>query len=144
MIIAVDPGLACGVFAIRSDGSIWDRREERAYECVSNIDRWFALGKLPKVIVCERYTITQAHMSQQPDALEVIGALRYIARKWNVRFELQGRAERVRVTNDMLRAIGWWTTSPGGHVNEAARHCALALIKLDPDHDLVQRLLGTI
>jgi hypothetical protein len=83
-------------------------------------------------LVVERFMITvaTAKKSFQPDALEQIGALRYLARvECELELEMQTPAEVMRlVTDARLRELGWYR--PGRvHCNDALRHLAVALLK---------------
>lgn len=137
MLIAVDPGKTCGMFVVivNDDGmKVFDHWEDSAINTVYEVERLLTVYKTLNVkVVVERYVLESLKQTRQYDAIEVIGALRWLSNKHGAMFELQGRAERLRVTNEMLRDRGWWTTSPGGHVNEAARHAVVAIVRYWPD-----------
>lgn len=145
MLIAIDPGKMCGMFSV--DNEFTFGGDDDAYSTIKHIEsmcRTLDPGYLS--IVCERYTITPqtAKMSRQYDALEVIGALRYLCRKHNVTFELQSRSDRKKVSDAVLKTIGWYIKTPEGHTIEAARHAFVAFAKRWPNHDLVQRSIDII
>jgi hypothetical protein len=146
VIIAVDPGKMSGLFVVNEKTSYSFGTELEAIDCVSEVDRLLEIHRATQGAIhihCERYTMTSGKHTQQPEALEIIGALRYLAYKTGETFTLQGRSERMRVTREQLAVIDWWV--PGkDHVNQAARHAFLGLAQRWPDHSLVQTALGTI
>lgn len=147
-IIAVDPGKMCGVFVYDTLTNAWTTCEDIAYSAVVFIEAHISATDDTHV-VAERFTF-QAKLTHQYDAIETIGALRFICRRLDfigprrVTFTLQGRAQRMRVSYDDLRHIGWYRASPGGHVMEATRHAVIALARACPDHGLVRALAGKI
>lgn len=147
MIIAVDPGKMCGLIAIRQTGEVYCRLEQPALNTCNRLFEMIHQIR-PIALVVERYTITPRVMSQQTDALEVIGALRWMcARDSGVAFTLQSRSDRVRVTNEMLVQLDLWTPrdrSPGGHINEAARHAVVYITRAFPQHPIAKRLLSRV
>lgn len=146
MILAIDPGKTCGLVAIKQDGSLYLRMEADPYRTCSAASDIIARVR-PLIVVCERYTIVPKVMSQQTDALETIGALRYICARAGVEFVLQSRSERTRVNNETLQLLGLWaprTLSPGGHVNEATRHGVAYIVRAQPHHPIAKKLLGRV
>lgn len=82
--------------------------------------------------VVERYIITPAtaKMSQQHDALEIIGALKFLTRKYgHGPLVMQTPAEAKAFSTDKkLRTVGWY--NPGlPHARDASRHALLYLAK---------------
>lgn len=81
--------------------------------------------------VVERYIITPAtaKMTQQHDALEIIGALKYLARQHDHRIEMQSPSEAKGYSTDTkLKKVGWY--NPGEpHARDASRHVLLYLSK---------------
>jgi hypothetical protein len=144
MYIAVDPGKMCGLAACFDDGSYAFSMDAPPYETVNWVVEKIATN-FAKIIV-ERYMITPAtiKMTREYDALETIGALRYVARRKGIKIELQSRGDRLRVTNAQLKRLGWYTQTSGGHANDAARHLWLGFMRSNPDHDLVKQMLDTI
>lgn len=78
----------------------------------------------------ESFTITAqtARLSQQPVPMEVIGVLKFLARRSGVRLELQTPASAKRFVSDaQLRKIGLW--QPGrDHARDALRHLVLGIV----------------
>ncbi len=142
----VDPGFMCGLLWVHCDSGKATGGDAHAYTTLTNVENIISSTRHRTEIVCERYTITQqtAKLSPQHDALEVIGTLRYLCRKYDVSFELQARADRLRVSHATLKKIGWWIPTPGGHTNEAARHALIAFAKRRPNHDIVKTAIDTI
>lgn len=134
VIIGVDPGLMTGVFAYFSDGvrNGWQHpRDEVALHVDDCLRRWAAFNEPGNIhIAIERYIITAqtAKLSQQPDALEVTGAVKAIAQIHGVTDVRQYMKANLKYASDsMLRSVGW--SIPGmRHANDAARQ-AFALLK---------------
>lgn len=78
----------------------------------------------------ETFTVTAqtASMSQQPVPMEVIGVLKFLARRSGARLELQTPASAKRFVSDaQLRKIGLW--QPGmDHARDAIRHLVLGIV----------------
>lgn len=126
-ILAVDPGLTTGY--------AWHRLGDPKPVIVDETDfhtfLTFAEDRLRAaqtecLIVCESYTITiqTIRYSRQPTALETIGALKYLAGKYQATMLLQAPSlAKNLVPNDRLKALGWYT--PGkDHGRDATRHLA--------------------
>jgi hypothetical protein len=135
----------CGLAAIYSDGTLAFAMEAPPFETVSWVDAKPMIAHDCRIVV-ERYVITQASvkMTRQTAALETIGALKYVSTKHHLSFELQNRGDRLSVTSEHLKRLGWHTSTRGGHANDAARHAWLAFMRHYPNHDLVKQLLDTI
>lgn len=141
-ILAIDPGGKTGWAAYGAGppangfrgGEIGGDFEHQAGE----------LGELfykytPAIVVCETYTITArtAQLSQQHEALMLIGMVRWFVSRSGAQLFMQkpGTAKTFS-TDSKLRAMNWWTTTPGGHANDAARHLLVWLAsngRLDND-----------
>ena len=143
MIISLDPGKTCGMIAIRDNGDVAQRMEAPAF---STLDCFASLvhDVRPLQVVVERYTMNAGKMTHQPDALEVIGAARFLCMSAGVQFTLQSRGDRMRCSFATLRKLELWTTSPGGHINEAARHAVVYVVKHVPEHPIAKRVFGMI
>lgn len=142
-IIGVDPGTTTGIFA--ANVSIVDtlrdrkvRTDYRAYEL--DASKAFAVMQLQldrlrdPTVVCEHYIVTQrtARLTQQPTALEVIGALRQLCADRGVHFRLQMKSDAAHIAkNAVLKRIGWYQSGQD-HANDAARHALLGLASVDP------------
>lgn len=145
MFIAVDPGEMCGLAACYDTGQLAFSMEAPPYETVSWVNAKLMIA--PSTTVCvERYVISQAtiKMTRQYAALETIGALRFVSRKYGVPLELQSRGDRLKTTDEWLKHLGWWMQTKDGHANDAARHLWIMFMRHNPNHDLVKQLLDTI
>ena len=141
MIIGDDPGKMTGLFIF--GGYDLNRIELPALEAADEVFRCLNVHTGPHHIHAERFIMQSKKQTQQPDALEHIGQLKWIANYFGASFKLHSRSERARVTREQLMNIGWW--SPGkDHVNQAARCALLGLVIHDSNHDLVRRAFGTI
>lgn len=159
MIVAVDPGKTCGVarlWVCETCGGVGHRRNARGNfeysRCPScngghqfdsrEADRWETLDLIDEVgnacegVVCESFVPRPGVRSWQPDALEIIGALRYICHRAGIPFETQAPADAKRfATNDKLETCGWRNPTRGGHADDASRHLLLAAVRrglIDP------------
>lgn len=131
--MAVDPGGTTG-FATWRHGEIWGDFTGQAppQEFLELAHQLMVQHCFGGRLVVERFVITvaTAKKSPQPEALEQIGALRYLARiECGMELEMQTPAEAMGLVPDKrLRALGWYR--PGQvHANDALRHLGLALAK---------------
>lgn len=108
-LIAVDPGKNTGVCsaAPMTDSLEWKLWSGEPYEAINRVFSFVRYAGPRTAIVVERFTVTNTHHTRQYDALEVIGALRWIARRESVSvFELQARADRLRIQTNIARRFG--------------------------------------
>jgi hypothetical protein len=145
-IVAVDPGKMCGMFAAHESGNIVGCLEAPPFETINWVESFVRLHESATLLVIERFSIgpETTKMTRQYDALETIGALKYVAAKLRVSVRMQARGDRIKVTNATLKQIGWYSATAGGHVNDAARHCFVTFAVRFPDHDLVKKTLDMI
>ena len=136
-IIAVDPGKTCG-FAWLRPGAGTGPESLSVFES-TEMDRWSAVSEATdhvSLVVCESFVPRPGVRTWQPEALETIGALRYVCDRAGVPFETQAPAEAKRFsTNEKLAALGWRNPTKGGHADDAARHLLLAAVRhgvIDP------------
>jgi hypothetical protein len=99
-------------------------------QVVSYLDRLLEAGNV-EWVACERFQQTPHTRTAQYEALEVIGALRYLCHRYRVPFHLQGRADRFRVSVTALRELDWWTVGKP-HAQDAARHLYVGCVRHDP------------
>lgn len=148
MFYVVDPGEMCGYIMLSSAGNVLGFGEAPPYETVKILEQYLDENAVPVAtyIVAERYTITPVthKMTRQYAALETIGALRYVAAKHRRALHLQDRSEKGRVSNSLLIDLGWYKPTRDGHANDAARHAFRALMKHQPNCDLVRSTLAKI
>jgi hypothetical protein len=136
-IAAVDPGKTCGFAWLTTDVAPWRFQswERDRFDAVQYVG-YLARNNALHLIVCESFVPRPGVRSWQPDALEVIGALRQIANDTTVPLETQAPADAKRFsTNDKLSKLDWRNPTPGGHADDAARHLLLAAVRhgfIDP------------
>lgn len=158
--IGVDPGKVTGGFAYNSltgvankfEGDlvtvvtwIWDRLHEQWNRAAQQVGEEHHAKLGLTVIGMERYTLGTTTRSAQTDALEVIGAIKFLASLFptQVILMVQGAADAQQAGNrENLIKVGWWT--PGDkdqHHNRAAAQIALAMMVHDPRlwHNLLNR-----
>lgn len=135
MILAVDPGLMVG-YAIQYDDGLIKSDQDQKWDFLTWCDpegwtKWF------DVVVAERYIITPrtARLSQQHDALDILGNLRWWCRKMETPLIEYSAAEAKSFsTDDKLRAADMWISGKD-HARDASRHLMLYLVRegiMDP------------
>jgi len=132
--IAVDPGGTTGIFSALFTpdlpcGTAPLSHQLAPLDAVRYLHDFLARGLVDWLVV-EGYQQLPGVRSFQPDALEVIGALRYVCSMYGVPFELQDRSVRKRVSNERLRSLGWWPVGKP-HAQDAARHLYAACVRRD-------------
>lgn len=127
-LIAVDPGKIAGVAVICASGGFasLELPAKQALELVWRLaNLWVFVD-----IITERYTMTQKTMTPQTDALEMNGALRFIANRMDRPFTQQGRSEVKKAMSDqVLRDVDWFVRTKDGHANDAARHLGFRVLQ---------------
>jgi hypothetical protein len=126
-IIAVDPGKMTGVCQVDPHG--WCVWSAPAMSAVERINTLITSGH---VIVVERFIFQSIKQTAQYDALEVTGALRYLASRYRILFEQQDRAARKRVT---LPLVKMFVDPKNDHELDAAQHAIVAAVRhrvIDP------------
>ncbi len=142
-IIAIDPGKVSGF-------ATYDVITMNSFNVVEHHPPMAVVGGVETIlqettdhwlVSVERYDINNRTPSNQRDALNIIGALTYLEYKYvNITLRLQNRAERMKITDTMLKSLGWYKSTKGGHGNDAARHLLVAIRNTYPEHYLT--LLG--
>ena len=134
-ITAVDPGLMSGVAFFDSETERFESSDQSTWDALRAVDVSILIEGLD-LVVCESFVPRPGVRTWQPQALESIGALRFLCMQSRVDFELQSPAEAKSFSsNEKLKKIGWYRTTPGGHANDAARHLLVAAVRhniLDP------------
>lgn len=130
-IVAVSPsGRFCGV-ALLGDGGA-ESIELPAYTAIRYVDGLLESGTANLVIcanVDQRRGFRVAPKAGDP---ETIGALRYLCRKHEVKFELQSPAEAKLFAGaryEKLTALGWRRPSKHNHADDASAHLLVAAVK---------------
>lgn len=136
-IIAVDPGGTTGLaFWSHPDCQtpFKDEPRERQHkdQMLEDIGGWSQRLGGSLTVVCEKYTITSrtAKLSQQTDALKIIGVLEYFQHLYGIRVVMQTPADAKRFSTDArLKAADLWHPTKGGHANDACRHLFMYMVK---------------
>lgn len=136
-VLAVDPGGTTGVAWHIAEVPLVDADqvpggEEGFYawwnDLFQNINNTY---RRPTMIIVEDFKITPTthKKTPQPDAMRIIGALRYWGYSYDVPVLTPSPADKAFGTDDKLKALGWW--QPGkGHANDALRHLLNQLVEL--------------
>lgn len=123
--MAVDPGLTCGWAVLI--GTDFESGEGPGLPVVSMVERFARAGGL---VVYESFIPLPGIRTWQPDALEIIGAIKYVCYLNGIKPEHQSPANAKRFsTNAKLKALGWRHPTPGGHADDAARHLLLSAVR---------------
>ncbi len=135
-VLAVDPGKCTGFL-----NNIPDRYEQSQLPAMEFCDRAAVLAEANReelTIVCEMFVITQATLrkAREPDALHVIGVLRWLAHQYGCAMAMQKPADAKNFCSDeRLKKLGLYT--PGEeHARDAARHYVVYAVKnglIDPE-----------
>jgi len=135
LIIAVDPGGTYGLATAFVDSSLRGvvAQEREPIVALHVVE---ALLQKAEFLFCESFIPRPGIRTNQPEALEGIGAMRYMAWKADVPFELQSPADAKRFsTNAKLERLGWRTPTKGGHADDALRHLLLGAVR----HGLIDK-----
>ncbi len=128
--IAVDPGLTTGIAVLSNPPgkpATWEVAPMAAVDLVESM-----LDDPDTLVVCESFIPRPGVRTWQPDALEIIGALRYLCFKYQRDFELQSPGDAKKFSTDVkLKRLQWYHSTNGGHSNDAQRHLLLALVRHD-------------
>lgn len=142
VIVGVDPGIHVGFARLWADDH-FEACELTRIEAEDALLTTFYGKHPPGIIAMERFTIVGGRArTSQPDALELIGAARFIARHHEpTAFRVQGSADADPfAARDVLTRLGWWIIGAPDHVRRACGQVALALSLTDPARYV--RLLG--
>lgn len=130
-VVGVDPGGTTGL-AIWSPDLGLSLREIKGADAAVDWLADTARSLKRATFVVEKYIITPAtaKLSQQHDPLEIIGALKFLVRKYEHNLVLQSPSEaKAFSTNEKLKRVGWY--KPGqDHARDASRHALLYLSKV--------------
>ena len=136
--VGVDPGLRTGVVSyIRSwanGARVFEAATLDAMDAVDYVEAAVSVPGFSFVICCERYAMVSHRRphSAQPDALEVTGALRWLARRTSTRFLCRAPGDTPRIGSaENLRRLGWWRGGEG-HTDRAAGQLLAGIAELCP------------
>lgn len=137
-VVGVDPGVHVG-FAVLNFTVLdlanrsFQARELTREEAEDELVRLTKRRGGQTVIGMERYTLGSTRRTHQPDALELIGSARFIARRYGAEYLVQGASDAAKTGSaDVLRALGWWQVGAPDHVHRACSQVALALSQILP------------
>lgn len=130
IIASVDPGNLCGVATLDLDDRSHTSDEWLPMRTVSEIERLAEAGVLA-VIVCESFRPQPGAYTWQPEALYTIGALRYVAAKYNIPIQLQDPPPKQRQKSLLGRLIeiGWRKRTKDDHADMASMHLLIFVEK---------------
>lgn len=132
IVIAVDPGKMCGVAVWQEDrlAQAQQLKQYAFHEWAEVVIPTFAAHDLR--VVCEDFRLSPASLKTGSDwqwPCASMGVLRYWCEKAGVPFSKQSPAEaKTFATDAKLKALGWYTPTPGGHTNDALRHLLVYLV----------------
>lgn len=129
MILAIDPGLVTGWASYGEGDAYWPAPfVQGQVEGRHDFECWcFGLLSIGwvKQVVAEDFIIGTAtgKKSRQVDPYYILGWLDGMCDRFSIPLKLQSPSEaKSFATDDKLKALGWYTPTPGGHANDAARH----------------------
>lgn len=124
---AFDPGKMTGV-AYWDDGAFWSG-QFTVPELYGHVDEWADDGWIEHMQI-EKFTITTATIrkAREPDPMDVIGYLKYIAWKYEIEVGWTKPADVMKSFPDpVLKKAGMFTVG-APHGNDASRHLAWKLV----------------
>jgi hypothetical protein len=142
MILAVDPGHTTGL-------AIYVKRQHDTFEVHGRVNAYMYLERMistmdpgTDTVVCESYRITvqTARLSQQFDALYLIGVIEFLCLTHNIPLVMQAPSSKSFASDNKLEHLGWYHPSAGGHRNDASRHLLYYLVTEERDALILQKL----
>lgn len=141
ILVGVDPGKVTGIsiwwdpnfydLTLRG-GSALDVAEVEDSTLVSAVIRRMLDGERPHIILLERCR-QNPRKTNQPEAVEVSGAVRSLAEELRVRCVYQSPSPAKKMApSALLKRIGWWFPTPDGHQNAATAHVLLGMATYTP------------
>jgi len=143
LFMGVDPGLETAVATVRWNGVAekWDKfgtLTAPAGEACDAVWATFVAYAWTTHVGVERYTMSgrTGNMTRQNDAIEVIGALRWMSRRWvgkPLTFDVVGAAEATKIGNhEMQRSINAWVRGAPDHVRRAVAQLIYVISRRQP------------
>jgi hypothetical protein len=131
-VLGIDPGGTTGLASYNQ--KMWDVRQLPANEVPAYVRQWIDWPVPEDLhVVCERFVPSARALSFQPDALELIGYVRYLCQEKGISFSLQSPASAKKIApNPLLKTVGAYRQSTP-HGLDAARHVALWMFINQPD-----------
>ncbi len=138
IVFGVDPGKTTGLAWLEFPCNDHSPHATQlpALSAVREVEhRLNVMDGLEILVACESFVPRPGARTWQPDALEVIGALRYLCAKHDVEFVEQLSADATNFsTNKKLDQLGW--RAHRDHADDAVRHLLLAAVRrglVDPE-----------
>lgn len=148
--LAIDPGNMTGWAYLDLNIEGWDPDRVTAGQTPSDLFcDWVAdtpqFRSPEAMLIVETFTVTRstAEKSPQPVPIEVIGVMKFLARRANSQIFMQLPADAKNfVTDKQMKKIGLW--KPGkDHARDAIRHLVLGLVQHGPGQ-VQQELLQSL
>jgi hypothetical protein len=142
-VLAIDPGVTTGLaFAKFNQLQFYNAVPSVTAEMIDVEGMYRTLEMrmaTVNLVVIEKFTITAATAKKSTagsnTAIELIGIVKYIARKSKVRVDFQSPSDAMNfITDDKLKRLGLYTKGPD-HARDATRHLLLAAVRhqlIDP------------
>ena len=139
ILVGVDPGKVTGISVWWSPhhwGSVIKRSPldtaEVEHSAVTKTLRRMLDGERPTLIAVERY-VQNARKTHQPEANEVIGAVKSLADDLTVRCVYQSPSPAQKIgSTARLRSLGFHVSTKDGHANSATAHMLLLMATFHP------------
>lgn len=146
-VIGIDPGNVTGI-------AMWTRtdfltEETDAADVDAYLEAFLKMVDYTNVdtfIGVQRFAILPGthKKTRQPAASEVVGVVQSLGKKYGVPVDVQSASTARKFSDATLRRIGMYTTTRGGHANDAARHVLVTLLTFRPDEMFALLERGTI
>ena len=141
-VLAIDPGGVTGV-ALYHANTYTGTEVPDGFNGMVDYLMLFDASRLDAVVV-ESFTINAGTHKKDPgmfaDTTAIIGAVRYVASVYGIPVKMQTPAKaKAFATDDKLRRLGWYDSTPGGHRNDAARHL-LTFLASERDYRILAAL----
>lgn len=128
-LLGIDPGRKTGVAVLDLLLETCTGTEEPFENLGFKLEE--LISTLRPAVICENFVINinTVKNTQATWSIEGIGIARYLATKYDCPFEVQAQSSAKRfVTNDRLRALGWYV--PGkGHLADGQRQALLYAVR---------------
>lgn len=139
ILVGVDPGKVTGI-AVWWDPNFYDTTGKVNIDVaevddstkVATVIRRMLDGQRPHLIMVERCR-QNPRKTNQPEAVEVTGAVRSLAEELHVRCVYQSPSPAKKMgTTELLKRLDFWHPSEGGHQNAATSHLLLGMATFMP------------
>ncbi len=134
-LLAIDPGKLTGMSLHFFDNGkctcLWTRE-------VDEFETAFVIEEMAKTyapdfeIIDEKFFITEKtyKLPDAPWSLEFNGVSKFVARKYNIKYNWQSPSEaKTFCPDERLHSVGLWHKGGEGHANDSLRHAVTFLVK---------------